>query len=144
MNDKITVRYPPYILLFCLLFLGCACFEFAYAFASDTEHELYKSVFLGIMALILGIGLTLTYFLMKFEYDENGFIYTNAIGKKREVSYSDIFGILKTDRNTLRLDLKDGSAISVFTSTKKAKEFAEVILKAYAENSRAPVSLQYY
>ena len=57
-------------------------------------------------------------------------------GRKREVSYDEIFSLMMTTRNTLRIELKDGAVISVSTFTKPSKEFVQVIKSAYMRNSQ--------
>ena len=123
-------------IVFGLLFIAFAVFEFMKGFSSSDRNEFYQGVFYGILSVVTGVAVLVMFLMVKYEYDENGFIYTNPLGKKREISYSEIFGLMRTNKNTLRLDLNDGSFISVSTSTKAAKEFAAVIEAAYAQNTQ--------
>ena len=136
MNERITVRNHIASLLLGLLFLVFGAFEFVHGFSENDINRQHSDYTFCILGAVLGIAVILMYFIMKYEYDENGFAYTNMFGKTREVSYDEIFSLMYTNKNTLRVELSDGTPVSIPTSSKKGKEFARVIEAAYAKKAQ--------
>lgn len=136
MSERKTVRITPLALVGGLIILIFAVISFVDAFAADDKNRFYADIFYGLIFSVTSVVVIVMYFMLKYEYDENGFLYTNVFGRKREVSYDEIFSLMMTTRNTLRIELKDGSAISVSTFTKPSKEFVQVIKSAYMRNSQ--------
>lgn len=136
MGDRKTVRITVLALVCGLTVLIFGAISFAQAFVTDDKNRFYADIFYGLIFSVSSVVVILMYFMLKYEYDENGFLYTNVFGKKREVSYDELFSLMMTTRNTLRVELKDGSVISVSLFTKPAKEFAEVMKRAYMRNTQ--------
>ena len=136
MNDRKTVRITPLALVGGLIILIFAVISFVEAFSAVDKNRFYADIFYGLIFSVTSVVVIVMYFMLKYEYDENGFLYTNVFGRKREVSYDEIFSLMMTTRNTLRIELKDGAVISVSTFTKPSKEFVQVIKSAYMRNSQ--------
>ncbi|WP_156947341.1 hypothetical protein [Ruminococcus sp. NK3A76] len=133
MNERITVRSHIASLFFGLLFLCFGAFEFVHGLSENDVNKQHSDYIFCILGAVIGIAVILMYFMIKYEFDENGFSYTNVFGKTRDVSYDEIFSLMYTNKNTLRVELSDGTPISVPTSTKNGKEFARVVEAAYAK-----------
>jgi hypothetical protein len=144
MGDRKTVRITPLALVGGLIILIFAVISFVDAFAADDKNRFYADIFYGLIFSVTSVVVIVMYFMLKYEYDENGFLYTNVFGRKREVSYDEIFSLMMTTRNTLRIELKDGAVISVSTFTKPSKEFVQVIKSAYMRNSQQNNTNQMY
>lgn len=136
MSERKTVRITPLALIGGLVLLLFGVITFAETFITDDKNRFYADIFYGLIFSVTSVVVIVMYFMLKYEYDENGFLYTNVFGRKSEVSYDEIFSLMMTTRNTLRIELKDGSVISVSVVTKPAKEFAEVIKSAYIRNTQ--------
>ena len=136
MGERKTVRITPLALVSGLIILVFGVISFVQAFGTDDKNRFYADIFYGAIFSVTSVAVIIMYFMLKYEYDENGFLYTNVFGRKREISYDEVFSLMMTTRNTLRLELKDGSVISVSIFTKPAKEFASVIERAYMRNTQ--------
>lgn len=128
-------------LLFGVLFIGFSVCEFVYGLSESDVTKRNSCIIFGILAAVIGIAVLVMFFMVKYEYDDKGFAYTNSLGKTREISYDEIFGLMYTAKNTLRVELTDGTAISISTATKQAKEFARVLEAAYVRKSQAAVQM---
>ncbi|MBR6337437.1 MAG: hypothetical protein IKR76_06860 [Ruminococcus sp.] len=141
MNNRNIVRNPPVLLLFGVLFIGFSVCEFVYGLSESDVTKRNSCIIFGILGAVIGIAVLVMCFMVKYEYDDKGFAYTNSLGKTREISYDEIFGLMYTSKNTLRVELSDGTAISISTATKQAKEFARVLEAAYVRKSQAAVQM---
>ena len=144
MNDRIIVRNHIASLFFGLLILVFGAAEFVNGVTEDDINRQHADYTFCAVGAVVGIGVILMYVMMKYEYDEHGFVYTNMLGKKREISYDEIFSLMYTNKNTLRVELSDGTAISIPTSTKKAKEFAKVLEAAYVKKTQMAANAPAY
>ncbi len=130
-----TVRAPLFLLAIGILFIALSAFEFVLFLDESDVSKRNSDIIFGVMMLVGGIIGVLTYFTVKYEYDENGFTFTSVFGMKKDVLYSDIFNVFKDGRASLRIELKDGSGYTLYLSSKGAKEFAELIEREYIANS---------
>ena len=136
MGERKTVRITALALVSGSIMLVFGIILLAEAFGSADKNRFYYDIFYGLIFSVSAVIVIIMYFFIKYEYDENGFLYTNVFGRKREIRYDEIFSLMMINRNTLRAELKDGSVISISTFTKPAKEFAGVIERAYMRNTQ--------
>ena len=141
MNDRIIVRNPVASVLLGVLFIAFSIAMIISGFSESEPNRQHSDFFFAVIAAVSGIVVIVMYIMIKYEYDDKGFSYTNAFGKTREISYDEIFSLQHTGKNTLRIELSDGEAISLSTGNKKAKEFAKVIEAAYRQKVRATSSM---
>ena len=134
MSETKTVRAPLIEFLLGVFFFAASVFEFVMGFRTeDNVTNRNSNITYGILGLVIAILLILVYFISKYEYDDNGFTYTSIFGKKRYVAYNDLFDVMYTNKNSLRLETKDGFSTSISINSKAAKEFAQVIIDHYKE-----------
>lgn len=134
MGEKKIVRAPVIELLFGLFFMAASVFEFVSALDKDNNvTERNSGYTYGVLGLIIAVFLIVMYFMVKYEYDETGFTHTSVFGSKRNIAYTDIFSVMYTNKNSLRIETKDGLVMTLSTSSKAAKEFADFVVQNYKQ-----------
>lgn len=121
MNDRIIVRSPVASVLLGVLLIAFSIAEVINSFTESEPNSRHADIFFAIIAAVSGIVFIVMYIMIKYEYDDKGFSYTNAFGKTREIRYDEIFSLMYTGKNTLRIELSDGEEISLSTGKKKPR-----------------------
>lgn len=130
-----TVRNPASAAFLGVVIFGFSVFMFVMGLAADDRNVHYEGIFYGILGVASAVIVLDLFFVVKFEYDEYGFTYTDPFLRKRDIRYDEIFSLMKTAKNTLRIELKDGKEMLLSTSTRSAKEFENVLKLEYAKYS---------